>query len=155
MPGSGNWFFFQANIHSFLESDDRIEKVVQYLDDAIQELDNMETTISSYKIHLNVRGIGYHHVTVTYILYEGRRWWYRTYPVTTTGSASANTEPEGTFGWTREAIGWCICCPMVTCWHFFVANSPRRKGDTHCAYSRISIKWCRHTEAWGGCGWAL
>ena len=51
-----HWFtsFSQANIHSFLESDDRIAKVVHYLDDAIQELDSMETTISSYKIHLNV-----------------------------------------------------------------------------------------------------
>lgn len=45
----------QANIHSFLESDDRISTVMGYLDEAIMELDGMESTLSSYKIHLNVR----------------------------------------------------------------------------------------------------
>jgi exocyst complex component 1 len=44
----------QANIHSFLESDDRINIVVKYLDEAIGQLDNMDSLVSSYKIHLNV-----------------------------------------------------------------------------------------------------
>ncbi|GLB35990.1 putative exocyst complex component SEC3 N-terminal PIP2 binding PH [Lyophyllum shimeji] len=43
----------KANIHSFLESDDRINIVLKYLDDAISELDNMDSLVSSYKIHLN------------------------------------------------------------------------------------------------------
>ena len=44
----------QANIYSFIESDDRIDIVVKYLDDAIKELDLMERHVSSYSIHLNV-----------------------------------------------------------------------------------------------------
>ncbi|KAG5636373.1 hypothetical protein H0H81_008291 [Sphagnurus paluster] len=43
----------KANIHSFLESDDRIAVVIKYLDEAISELDNMDSLVSSYKIHLN------------------------------------------------------------------------------------------------------
>ncbi|KAL0951427.1 hypothetical protein HGRIS_008119 [Hohenbuehelia grisea] len=43
----------KANIHSFLESDDRIGLVLQYMDAALTELDNMDSLISSYKIHLN------------------------------------------------------------------------------------------------------
>lgn len=47
----------QANIHSFLESDDRIGVVLKYMDEAIAELDNMSSLVSSYKIHLNVGSI--------------------------------------------------------------------------------------------------
>ncbi|KAH9944208.1 exocyst complex component Sec3-domain-containing protein [Epithele typhae] len=43
----------KANIHSFIESDDRIGTVLKYLDEAILELDNMESVMSSYKIYLN------------------------------------------------------------------------------------------------------
>ncbi|KAJ3771437.1 exocyst complex component Sec3-domain-containing protein [Lentinula raphanica] len=43
----------KANIHSFLESDDRIALVLQYMDGAIAELDSIGTLVSSYKIHLN------------------------------------------------------------------------------------------------------
>ncbi|KAF9015545.1 exocyst complex component, sec3 subunit [Cyathus striatus] len=43
----------KANVHSFLESDDRVSLVMQYMDEAIAELDNMDSLISSYKIHLN------------------------------------------------------------------------------------------------------
>ncbi|RDB28442.1 Exocyst complex component 1 [Hypsizygus marmoreus] len=43
----------KANIHSFLESDDRIGIVLNFLDEAISELDNMDSLVSSYKIHLN------------------------------------------------------------------------------------------------------
>lgn len=45
----------QANIHSFLESDDRVTVVMKCMDDALAELDTMESLVSSYKIHLNVR----------------------------------------------------------------------------------------------------
>ncbi|KAJ3532638.1 hypothetical protein NM688_g7392 [Phlebia brevispora] len=44
----------KANIHSFIESDDRVNIVVKFLEDAIGELDSMESIISSYKIHLNM-----------------------------------------------------------------------------------------------------
>jgi hypothetical protein len=44
----------QANIHSFLEFDDRIGVVLKYMDEAISELDGMDSLVSSYKIHLNV-----------------------------------------------------------------------------------------------------
>ncbi|RPD57026.1 hypothetical protein L227DRAFT_578216 [Lentinus tigrinus ALCF2SS1-6] len=43
----------KANIHSFIESDDRIGTVLKFLDDAINELDTMGSVVSSYKIHLN------------------------------------------------------------------------------------------------------
>ncbi|KAI0271421.1 exocyst complex component Sec3-domain-containing protein [Gloeopeniophorella convolvens] len=43
----------KANIHSFIESDDRIALVLKLLDEAISELDNMDGLVSSYKIHLN------------------------------------------------------------------------------------------------------
>ncbi|KAF8807747.1 exocyst complex component, sec3 subunit [Phlegmacium glaucopus] len=43
----------KANIHSFLESDDRLALVMKCMDEAISELDNMESLISTYKIHLN------------------------------------------------------------------------------------------------------
>lgn len=44
----------KANIYSFLEADDRIAVVLRYMDEAVAELDNMGSLISSYKIHLNV-----------------------------------------------------------------------------------------------------
>ncbi|KAL1707372.1 exocyst complex component Sec3-domain-containing protein [Schizophyllum commune] len=43
----------KANIHSFLESDDRIGTVLNYVDKALAELDNMDSMVTSYKIHLN------------------------------------------------------------------------------------------------------
>jgi Exocyst complex component Sec3 len=45
--------FSQANIHSFIETDDRVTLVLKFLDEAILELDNMDSLVSSYKIHLN------------------------------------------------------------------------------------------------------
>jgi len=62
----------QANIHSFLESDDRVGAVMKYMDEAIAELDNMETLISTYKIHLNVSEV-YLQVLLSPICYTGRR----------------------------------------------------------------------------------
>ncbi|KAK7468715.1 hypothetical protein VKT23_003218 [Stygiomarasmius scandens] len=46
----------KANIHSFLESDDRINLVLQFMDESISELDNIGSLVSSYKIHLNAVG---------------------------------------------------------------------------------------------------
>ncbi|PPQ64521.1 hypothetical protein CVT26_002060 [Gymnopilus dilepis] len=43
----------KANIHSFLESDDRVAVVMKYMDDALAELDTLDGLISTYKIHLN------------------------------------------------------------------------------------------------------
>ncbi|KAL0578603.1 hypothetical protein V5O48_003394 [Marasmius crinis-equi] len=43
----------RANIHSFLESDDRVALVLEYMDKALAELDNIDGLVSSYKIHLN------------------------------------------------------------------------------------------------------
>ena len=53
----------QANIHSFLESDDRVAVVMKYMDDALAELDTLDGLISTYKIHLDVRlSFGLQHV---------------------------------------------------------------------------------------------
>lgn len=41
-------------MHSFIESDDRINIVLKYMDEALAELDGMDSVLSSYKIHLNV-----------------------------------------------------------------------------------------------------
>ncbi|KAL4241693.1 SEC3 family protein [Abortiporus biennis] len=43
----------KANIHSFIESDDRVNIVLQYLDDALAELESLDSIVASYKIHLN------------------------------------------------------------------------------------------------------
>lgn len=42
-----------ANIHAFLESDDRINNVLNGIDEAMAELDNIDTHITGYKIQLN------------------------------------------------------------------------------------------------------
>lgn len=49
-----------AGIHAIIESDDRVNDVVRYLDNALAELDKMDQMISLYKTHLNVsvRSIG-------------------------------------------------------------------------------------------------
>ncbi|KAH8099365.1 exocyst complex component Sec3-domain-containing protein [Cristinia sonorae] len=44
----------KANIHSFIETDDRVNTVLKFLDDALAELDSMDSIVASYKIHLNV-----------------------------------------------------------------------------------------------------
>lgn len=63
----------RANIHSFLESDDRIGVVVQFLDDSIAEIDRMESLVQSYKIHLNVSVSSLFVQVVDYIfLFAGR-----------------------------------------------------------------------------------
>ncbi|KAJ7225687.1 exocyst complex component sec3 subunit [Mycena pura] len=46
----------KANIHSFLESDDLIDVVLKFMDEALTELDNMDSLVQSYKIHLNAVG---------------------------------------------------------------------------------------------------
>lgn len=46
----------KANIHSFLESDDRVQLVTKYLDEALSEVDAIDSLLSSYKIHLNAVG---------------------------------------------------------------------------------------------------
>lgn len=44
----------QANIHAFLESDDRIAAVLSGIDEALLELDSMDTNITAYKMQLSV-----------------------------------------------------------------------------------------------------
>ncbi|KAG8715818.1 hypothetical protein FRC08_010143 [Ceratobasidium sp. 394] len=46
----------KANIHSFVESDDRLALVLKFIDDALGELNEMDSMISSYKVHLNAVG---------------------------------------------------------------------------------------------------
>jgi hypothetical protein len=58
----------QANIYSFLESDDRIGTVLKHLDEAISELDNMDGLVSSYKIHLNVSPVRLEELILTSFL---------------------------------------------------------------------------------------
>lgn len=44
-------------MYSFIESDERVNLVLNFLDEAIAGLDSMESQVSSYKIHLNVSRI--------------------------------------------------------------------------------------------------
>src|SRR5204862_2970424 len=43
-----------ANIHAMVESDDRIHYVIEQIDNAIAELDNMDQWLSLYTAELNV-----------------------------------------------------------------------------------------------------
>src|SRR5207247_3874861 len=43
-----------ANIHAMVESDDRIHSVIEQIDNAITELDNMDQWLSLYTAELNV-----------------------------------------------------------------------------------------------------
>jgi hypothetical protein len=45
----------QANIHSLLETDERVAQVIDSIDDVIAQLDTIDAKIASYKIQLNVR----------------------------------------------------------------------------------------------------
>lgn len=42
-------------MYSFVETDDRVTTVLNYIDEALKELDEMDGSVTSYKIHLNVR----------------------------------------------------------------------------------------------------
>ncbi|KAG9054875.1 hypothetical protein FS842_003912 [Serendipita sp. 407] len=42
-----------ANMYSFVESDTRVATVLGFIDEALKELDEMDGSITSYKIHLN------------------------------------------------------------------------------------------------------
>ncbi|KAG8814416.1 hypothetical protein FRC17_001136, partial [Serendipita sp. 399] len=42
-----------ANMYSFVESDTRIATVLGFIDEALKELDEMDGSVTSYKIHLN------------------------------------------------------------------------------------------------------
>lgn len=44
----------KANIHSFLESDDRVLAVMKLIDDTITVIDDLDGYMSSYKVQLNV-----------------------------------------------------------------------------------------------------
>lgn len=46
-----------ANIHAFLESDDRIAQVLGHIDEALAELDDMDLQITGYRMQLNVSSI--------------------------------------------------------------------------------------------------
>ncbi len=50
-----------ANIHAFLESDDRISAVLRGIDEAVGELNEMDSHLASYKMQLNgvTEDIGY------------------------------------------------------------------------------------------------
>lgn len=46
--------WFQANIHAFLETDDRMGAIMKQIDDAVLELDSMDNYLTGYKMQLNV-----------------------------------------------------------------------------------------------------
>lgn len=101
----------QANIHSFLESDDRVAVVMKYMEDAIAELDTMDGLISTYKIHLNVCFI--FQALLTRLTFSAGSWGrHFVHPIPKPWSSSANTESEGTFVGITELIG----IPSISIW---------------------------------------
>jgi hypothetical protein len=44
----------QASIHAIMESDDRVTAVIKHLDDALLDLDKMDSMIGMYRTQLNV-----------------------------------------------------------------------------------------------------
>lgn len=83
----------QANIHSFLESDDRVGVVMKYVDDALAELDNIEGLISSYKIHLGVSPLLIPLLSSFPNDHTDSQRRYIIYTVTKSWSSGANSEP--------------------------------------------------------------
>jgi hypothetical protein len=41
-------------MYSFVETDDRVTTVLSYIDEALKELEEMDSAVNSYKVHLNV-----------------------------------------------------------------------------------------------------
>jgi len=81
---------------------------MKYMDEAISELENMDSLVSSYKIHLNVRCIL---ISGSFLIYFLAGCWrrYIIYPVPEPGLTGTNTEPEGASRRTREpscALGY-------------------------------------------------
>ena len=46
-------------MYSFVEADDRVTTVLSYIEEALKEIDEMDGSINSYNIHLNVRCLSY------------------------------------------------------------------------------------------------
>lgn len=44
----------QASIHAIMESDDRVTAVIKHLEDALLDLDKMDSMIGMYRTQLNV-----------------------------------------------------------------------------------------------------
>lgn len=59
---------FQANIHSYLESDDRVLTVIKLIDETVAVIDDLDGYISSYKVQLNVSD-AISTATVPYLMY--------------------------------------------------------------------------------------
>ena len=77
---------------------------MKYMDEAISEIDNMESLISTYKIHLNVRNS----LSVcTYfsflILLTDSQRRYSLHSIPEQGTTSTNAESKSTFGRTAKS----------------------------------------------------
>lgn len=85
----------KANIHSFLESDDRVLAVMKLIDDTITVIDDLDGYMSSYKVQLNVCG-SYPRVrlVITNHASSDRRRGHQLHPVAESRSAGANPESE-------------------------------------------------------------
>lgn len=47
-------FFLQANIHSIMDAEPQVESLMQLLNDALNELDNLDTRLTGYDNLLRV-----------------------------------------------------------------------------------------------------
>lgn len=46
--------YYQANVHAIIQSDERVQSVVERIDKALSDLDNMDSWLSLYAAELNV-----------------------------------------------------------------------------------------------------
>ena len=94
----------KANIHSFLESDDRVGVVMKFMDDALAELDNMDGLISTYKIHLNV-SIASTTCVAPLTRMLGCRGWYPLHSISKSWFASSKSKSKSPASRASKSFG--------------------------------------------------
>ena len=50
-------FFLQANIHSIMDAEPQVESLMQLLNDALNELDHLDTRLTGYDTRLRVSSL--------------------------------------------------------------------------------------------------
>lgn len=87
-----------------METDDRVTTVLNFIEEALKEIEEMDGAINSYNIHLNVSKCFAYPIRVTHY-YSVRRRGYLLYPIPEPRTPSANSEPEGIAKGVRRSSG--------------------------------------------------
>jgi hypothetical protein len=81
-------------MYSFVEADDRVATVITFIEEALKEIEEMDGSINSYNIHLNVRSLT--RSAHTAHGQAGCRRGYFLYSVSKPGTPGSNPEPAVT-----------------------------------------------------------